>query len=165
MKKAPTILVLAGALVLLPLAASADPGMGNRPMEQRSFEQRPVPLDPALAEGMSAIEAKNWIAAIDSLAAAVKRDPGNADIFNLLGYAYRNLGKLDQAFRLYERALALDPQHRGAHEYVGEAYLMVDNLEKAEVHLAALDKLCFFPCEEFTDLKKKIAEYRQRKGK
>ena len=59
----------------------------------------------------------------------------------------------------YQQALRIDPQHRGAHEYMGEAYLMVDNPAKAKEHLAALDKLCFFPCEEFSDLKKAIAAY------
>jgi Flp pilus assembly protein TadD len=164
MKRRLATRILAGTLMLLPLTAFADPGTSNRSMQTGPSGQQ-VPLDPALAEGIRQIDAKNWTAAIDSLAVAVKRDPGNADIFNLVGYAYRNLGKLDEAFRLYERALALDPQHRGAHEYVGEAYLMAGNLQKAEEHLAVLDKLCLFPCEEFTDLKKKIAEYRQRKGK
>jgi len=29
---------------------------------------------------------------------------------------------MKQAFEHYERALKLNPRHRGAHEYVGEAY-------------------------------------------
>jgi hypothetical protein len=30
---------------------------------------------------------------------------------------------------------------------------------KAKEHLGSLDKICFFPCTEFTDLKKAISEY------
>ena len=40
--------------------------------------------------------------------------------------------------------------------------LLVHNLAKAEEHLAALQKICLLPCEEYTDLQKKIAEYRDK---
>ena len=33
-----------------------------------------------------------------------------------------------------------------------------------EANLAKLDKVCFFGCDEYTDLKKAVAEYKQRKG-
>jgi len=56
-------------------------------------------------------------------------------------------------------------RHRGAHEYVGEAYLLVGNLAKAEEHLNALKTICLIPCEEYEDLKRAVAEYRQRTGK
>jgi len=124
-----------------------------------------VKLDPDYAAGKQAIDAKDWSAAIKSLTSAALRDTRNADIQNYLGYAYRNAGQLDLAFRHYQRALQLNPRHRGAHEYVGEAYLMVHNLAKAEEHLAALQKICLIPCEEYADLKKKIAEYRSKTSK
>ena len=87
------------------------------------------------------------------------REPQNADIQNFLGYAYRNLNQLDLAFVHYKRAIELNPRHRGAHEYIGEAYLMTNNLPKAQEHLVALEKICLLPCEEFEDLKAKIAEH------
>ena len=95
---------------------------------------------------------------------AALRDTRNADIQNYLGFAYRNAGNLDLAFRHYEKALQLSPRHRGAHEYVGEAYLMAGNLAKAEEHLAALRAICLIECEEYEDLKAKVAAYRQREG-
>jgi tetratricopeptide (TPR) repeat protein len=122
-------------------------------------------LDPEYAAGKQAIDAKDWPTAIRSLNSAALRDTRNADIQNYLGYAYRNAGQLDLAFRHYQRALQLNPRHRGAHEYVGEAYLLVNDLLKAEEHLAALKEICLIPCEEYTDLKKKIAEYRAKTGK
>ncbi len=122
-------------------------------------------LDPDYAAGKQAIDAKEWSTAIKSLTSAALRDTRNADLQNYLGYAYRNAGQLDVAFRHYQRALQLNPRHRGAHEYVGEAYLIVHNLAKAEEHLAALHKICLIPCEEYADLKKKIAEYRGKTGK
>ena len=79
----------------------------------------------------------------------------------MLGYANRKSGNLDLAFKHYNEALRLDPKHRGAHEYIGEAYLMKGDVAKAKDHLAALDRICFFGCEEYSDLKKAIAEYEQ----
>ena len=109
--------------------------------------------------GKKAVEARDWATAIQLLSRAEVQDDRNADLENLLGYAYRNAGRLEDAFRHYRAALRLNPRHRGAHEYIGEAYLMVNNVAKAKEHLGTLDKLCFFPCSEFTDLKRSISDY------
>lgn len=90
----------------------------------------------------------------------VARAPDDADAENYLGFSYRKLGNLDAAFRHYDKALALNPKHRGAHEYLGEAYLMTGNLAKAEEHLKILDALCFLPCDQYTMLKKAVAAYK-----
>ena len=120
------------------------------------------PPGPDHAAGKKAIEARDWNAAIRSLTAAVQRDARNADVQNLLGYAYRNAGQLEPAFQHYQRALQLDPRHLGAHEYIGEAYLIANNPAKAEEHLAALKRICPAVCEEYDDLKKKLDQYRAR---
>jgi len=122
-------------------------------------------LDPDYAAGKKAIETRNWQVAIKLLNSAALRDTRNADIQNYLGYAHRNSGQMEFAFKHYGRALQLNPRHRGAHEYVGEAYLLVDNLPKAEEHLAALHKICLIPCEEYDDLRKKIEVYRKSNSK
>jgi cytochrome c-type biogenesis protein CcmH/NrfG len=118
--------------------------------------------DDALAPARKAIEAKDWARAIQLLEEQKTARPGDADVHNLLGFAERQRGNLDAAFAHYEKALQLNPKHRGAHEYVGEAWLLAGNLQKAEEHLAALDKLCRFSCEEYRDLKRKIAEYKKQ---
>lgn len=114
------------------------------------------------AAGKTAIEARDWNRAISSLTAAAQRDGRNADIQNLLGYAYRNSGQLDAAFKHYQLALKLDPRHLGAHEYMGEAYLLANNPAKAEEHLAQLRRLCPMACEERDDLQQKLEQYRAR---
>ncbi len=119
--------------------------------------------DPDYAAGKRAIEAKNWNAAIGSFSAVALRAPDNADIQNYLGYAHRNSGKLDVALRHYQRALKLDPRHRGAHEYIGEAYLLVNDLPSAEKHLARLRSICLLQCEELADLEKAIAAYKSKR--
>ena len=149
-------LIAVAWLALWPGTEAADPAKDNATA---------VKLDPDYAAGKQAIDTKEWSTAIKSLSSAALRDTRNADIQNYLGYAYRNAGQLNLAFRHYHRALQLNPRHRGAHEYVGEAYLMVHNLAKTEEHLAALHKICLIPCEEYTDLKKKIMGYRGKTGK
>jgi Flp pilus assembly protein TadD len=111
------------------------------------------------AAGKKAVEAHNWNSAIGLLNKALLQDDRNPDIQNLLGYAYRNAGNLDLAFMHYGRALQLNPRHRGAHEYLGEAYLLIHNPRKAEEHLAALRQICLIPCSEYEDLEKAVAQY------
>jgi Flp pilus assembly protein TadD len=143
------------SLALLPGTTRADP----------TDEATKGQLDPEYAAGKAAIAAKDWTAAIRSLSSAALRDTRNADIENYLGYAYRQSGQLPLAFTHYQRALQLNPRHRGAHEYIGEAYLMTNNLPKAEEHLAALQRICLIPCEEYDDLRKAVAGYRARAAK
>ena len=146
---------LLGLALGLPAAALADP----------TVEDETRAVDPDFAAGRAAIERKDWPAAIRALSSAALRDTRNADIQSYLGYAYRHTGQMDLAFTHYQQALKLNPRHRGAHEYAGEAYLMVNDLAKAEAHLDALQKICLIPCEEYEDLKKAIVEYRRKAAK
>jgi Flp pilus assembly protein TadD len=124
-----------------------------------------APADRDLGEARTRIAAKDWPGARDVMQKAVAREPGNAEYHNLLAYSMRHTANpnMDVVFKHYGEALRIDPKHKGAHEYIGEAYLLVGNVAKAKEHLAALDKLCFFSCEEFRDLKKAIQEYEARK--
>jgi hypothetical protein len=56
----------------------------------------------------------------------------------------------------------IDPRHRAAHEYIGEAYLLVGDVPSAEKHVAALRSICLLPCDELTDLQKAIEAHRSR---
>jgi len=116
---------------------------------------------PDKLEGVRAqIAAKNFPGAIDEL----KRlnDTGDADWNNLMGYSLRKAPTPDfaGAEKFYNEALRIDPRHRGALEYSGELYLQTGDLARAEQRLAALDKACFLPCAEYSDLKKAIAQYK-----
>lgn len=117
--------------------------------------------DQAVTSAKAALQAGDFAGAQLMLKVALASDPGNADLHNLYAYSIRKGASPDMtlAFKHYEEALRIDPKHRGAQEYIGEAYLMVNNPAKAKEHLAALDKLCFFGCAEYDDLKKAIAAY------
>ena len=103
---------------------------------------------------------KNWPEAVKRFQQAALRDPDSADLHNYIGYSYRHLKQMDLSLKYYRRAIELNPRHRGAHEYIGEAYLMLDDLPNAEKLLAALRDICLLPCEELGDLEKAIKEYR-----
>jgi len=98
--------------------------------------------------------------AINKLAKLHEEKPGDADVLNMLGYGYRQIGNFDQARGYYLQALAADPDHRGANAYMGELYLETGELAKAEERLAVLDKECWLGCDEFTELKESIAKYK-----
>jgi Flp pilus assembly protein TadD len=114
----------------------------------------------ALAPARARIAEKNWPAAIDELKKV--NATSSADWNNLMGYSLRKADPADlaEAEKYYNEALRIDPRHRGALEYSGELYLMTGNLEMAEQRLAALDKACFLPCEEYSDLKRAVARYK-----
>ena len=121
--------------------------------------------DPAVKAARSALNAGDYAGAALMLKVALAAQPGSADLNNLYAYALRKGSHPDMALVLkhYQEALRIDPKHRGAHEYIGEAYLMNNDPAKAKEHLAALNRLCFFGCAEYDMLKKAIAAYEARK--
>lgn len=147
--QAPTRRIAAAAL----LALCVGPGFAA------DTTPSAAPVD-SLSEARQLIAARNWGAAIQELRRV--NEARSADWNNLMGYSLRKTSPpdLEGAERHYTEALRIDPQHRGALEYSGELYLMKGDLARAEQRLAALDKACFLPCDEFTDLKKAVQAYK-----
>ncbi len=110
-------------------------------------------------KGVKAVESANYKKAIFLLKKVVADKPKDADAWNYLGFSNRKLKKFDKALSAYQKALAIDPDHRGANEYLGELYLQTDDLPKARKHLEKLDAICTFGCEEYDDLKAAITAY------
>ena len=106
--------------------------------------------------GKEAIDGKQWAKAVASFSKVVANNPKNADAYNYLGYSNRWLGKYDEAFAAYGKALALDPNHKGALEYSGIAYLKTGQKKQAQLQLARLQALCA-NCSETADLAKAVA--------
>jgi Flp pilus assembly protein TadD len=106
------------------------------------------------------VAAKQWPLAIDELNRV--NDTGSADWNNLMGYSLRKATPPDLAGaeKFYTEALRIDPKHKGALEYSGELSLSKGDLPGAEKRLAALDKICLLPCEEYTDLKKAVERFK-----
>ena len=116
------------------------------------------------AEAQKELKSANYEAAIKVLQTA--NDSASADWNNLIGYAMRlkNPPDLMASETFYKAALKIDPAHKGALEYYGELLLMRNDLAGAEQMLARLDKICFFSCEEFRDLKQAIATYKVKRA-
>ena len=72
----------------------------------------------------------------------------------------RKMSLLEESKKAYTTALEIDPEHKGALEYFGELYLLINNLEKAEEFYSKLKKLCMFNCKELKKLESAISEYK-----
>ncbi len=124
----------------------------------------PIPMTTApsgsAADGYQAIEAGEYETATAIFLKIIQDEPTNAEAFNQLGYINRRLQDFPRAFAYYKKALDLDPQHTGAHHYIGEAYLEVGDLENAEAHLRQLDLLCLFGCDDFFELQQAVDLYK-----
>ncbi len=118
--------------------------------------------DPAYARAVKRVDAGDYAGAIPLLQKAIAADPTNANAHNYLGFSHRKLGNVDVALAQYGKALELNPKHLAANEYLGELYLDLDQLDKAKERLAVLDDACFFGCEEYRELKEKIAAYQAK---
>lgn len=157
----PTVYASLAAIALgLPVSSFAAGGGADPPKIEAVKPSKPA--DPAFAQAKAMIEQqKNYAGAIPLLQGVVQRDPRNADAYNLLGYATRASGNPQGSLQYYTQALAIDAKHLGAHEYLGEAYLMLDRPAEAEQMLARLDSLCVFGCAEYRMLKTALANYKQ----
>ena len=144
--------LFAAFLLLAPLGAA---GFGG------DDAASPWRTEPDYVAAKKAVDNKDWPAAVAALQKLLTKDAKDADVHNFLGYAQRHLKEYDAALASYRKALELDSRHRGAHEYIGETYLLLGDLAKAEEHLARLDSLCFFGCQEYRELKSKIAAFKK----
>ena len=121
----------------------------------------PVTVPNADAESaLRALEDGLWLRALDGFPAALALQPSNPDFHGGAGFAYRKLGRMDPSFRHYREALAIDPNHRGAHEYIGEACLAVGEKDKVREHLERLEATCGRGCDEYRGLAAVIAAAR-----
>ena len=108
-------------------------------------------LQPARA----AIKAKQYGTALAQLKVLVVKYQ-TPDVYSLLGHALWKTGDPAQGMIYYNKALAINPLHRGALEYQGELYVQLGQIDKAKENLQKLKGICPFSCEELTDLQESI---------
>ena len=89
---------------------------------------------------------------------ALKR-PDDPRVLNMLGYTTRKLGRAGEAVPYYEKALGLAPDFTPAREYLGEAWLQLDQPDKARAQLAEIEKLCGTSCAAYRTLARAIAAH------
>jgi len=136
---------IACALIVLPATTQAAGG---------NYSSN-VNLKPIVA----LIEQGKYDSAINMLHDVLDTDPDNPDIMSLLGFSYRKTHNYEDALTFYEWALKVEPEHRGANEYLGELYLETNQLDKAVEQLQILDNICRTNCKEYSTLKKAIDSF------
>ena len=83
-----------------------------------------------------------------------KKFPNKADTLNYLGFTTRKLGDFENGEKYYLQGLAIEPNHVGINEYLGELYVATGRHNLAIERLEIL-KSC--NCEEYDQLKAVIA--------
>ena len=114
-------------------------------------------LNAELKSAKRLIYKERYKKAIKKLKKAVKEEPGNADAWNLLGFASRKKGDLEKSASAYTKALEIEPDHKGALEYQGELFLLQGDKAAATTNLEKLTALCPDGCEQIEQLTQAIA--------
>lgn len=165
MARRPTVLGMALGLLAATLSAAPPASAIMSGAESRLAASS----DPDYARGKAAFEAEDWQGAVANLTLVVMRRPWHDNAHTMLGYAWRKLGRYDLSLESYRAALALNPRHRGALEYLGELYLEQGRDGEARATLLKLAEVCDYVvmafdnrgwksgCEELNDLKAAFA--------
>ena len=72
------------------------------------------------------------------------------------------VGQYGTSLDYLQKALANDPDHKAAHQYLGEDYLAMHNVTAASAQLAELARICPGGCDEKDALTKAIADYQSK---
>lgn len=104
--------------------------------------------------------AEKFDEAIPVLLTVVANDARNDDAWHDLGYASQRLSRNTEAAGYYERALSIKPTRRNTRAKLGEVYLALDNVAKAEEQLKQLTQTCPEGCEEQKHLQAQIEAYK-----
>jgi tetratricopeptide (TPR) repeat protein len=102
------------------------------------------------------IDREDYIKANKALKAYTKSEPNDADGWNLYAFANRKMNKFEKAEVYYEKALNIDPDHKGALEYQGELFIQTNRQNLAEENLNKLISLCPNSCYELEKLQEYI---------
>jgi Flp pilus assembly protein TadD len=107
-------------------------------------------------QGYALAMAGHYANALDALLAV--RNPDDAQVLTMIGFAKRKSGQVEESMAYYAWALELDPKNIDAREYLGEAYVQAGRVDEAKGQLADIERLCGDrQCEQYQDLAAAIA--------
>ena len=104
-------------------------------------------------KGKSDKAEKRYKKAFKLLLVSNKKKPNNPDTLNYLGFTSRKLGNFEKGENYYLEGLAIEPNHVGINEYLGELYVVTDRINLAKERLNVLINC---NCEEYKELKEII---------
>ena len=93
---------------------------------------------------------KNYEKAKKLLIKSNDKNPNNADTLNYLGFTTRKLGDYENGEKYYLQGLAIEPNHKGINEYLGELYVATNRINLAKERLEVLASC---NCDEYIQLK------------
>ena len=96
---------------------------------------------------------KNYEKALKLLIKSNNKNPNKANTLNYLGFTTRKLGDYSGGEKYYLQGLAIEPNHNGINEYLGELYIVTNRMDLAKERLSVL-KSC--NCKEYKQLKEII---------
>ena len=103
---------------------------------------------------------KRYMKALKLLIKSNKSKPNKADTLNYLGFTTRKLGDFETGEKYYLQGLAIEPNHIGINEYLGELYVATNRIELANERLKILESCS---CKEYDSLKQIIAGTKKSK--
>jgi tetratricopeptide (TPR) repeat protein len=147
-------LLLRLAAMALPLIVLAPAAFAVDPVTYMNDGQRG---SPHLAMVRALIGGGNYPGAVEALRPILAGNPEDVEALSLMGFSQRKSGNHQAAFGYYSRALALDPEHLGTNEYLGELYVETGELALARERLGVLEDACGTECNAYKDLTAVIA--------
>ena len=103
---------------------------------------------------------KRYMKALKLLIKSNKSKPNKADTLNYLGFTTRKLGDFETGEKYYLQGLAIEPNHIGINEYLGELYVATNRIDLANERLKILESC---NCKEYDSLKQIIAGTKKSK--
>ena len=103
---------------------------------------------------------KRYMKALKLLIKSNKSKPNKADTLNYLGFTTRKLGDYENGEKYYLQGLAIEPNHIGINEYLGELYVATNRIDLANERLKILESC---NCKEYDSLKQIIAGTKKSK--
>ena len=103
---------------------------------------------------------KRYMKALKLLIKSNKSKPNKADTLNYLGFTTRKLGDFEGGEKYYLQGLAIEPNHIGINEYLGELYVATNRINLANERLKILESC---NCKEYDSLKQIIAGTKKSK--
>ena len=97
---------------------------------------------------------KRYVKAQKLLIKSNDKKPNDADTLNYLGFTTRKLGDFENGEKYYLQGLAINPNHKGINEYLGELYVAT---KRHNLAIERLEVLKGCNCEEYEQLKAVIA--------
>src|SRR5262245_57551261 len=136
-----------------------DPPKEKTKKSKEKAKQKDGSLDQDQVYSLGYWQAKNghYEAALATL-----RSAGNQDdprIQTMVGFTLRKLGRVDEAFGYYFKAIATRPEATTTRQYLGEAYLQIGDPARAREQLSEIERRCGTTCEDYTTLAEEIAKY------